>query len=243
MSSLRSFAVALLVAVVAGPAGAFTISVVSDGGGSRTYSGAELGCEQQPDTTFACSSSGIDTSAAPYSTEFWVMDSWNFTSNADPFIIGNIALVNPGATTQRFTLLFNQATGPFGPNNVMGGSVQGGLTADAGGGTLSVPTGSFFYRGLIDGLPVAGADLYGDPFSVSAGGFGSANVPALDFGTPIPSLAAPDVTSTIGIQLDFELTAGDQASFTSVFVVETPEPSAVALLGFGLVALGLRARR
>jgi hypothetical protein len=41
---------------------------------------------------------------------------------------------------------------------------------------------------------------------------------------------APAALSTIGIRLDFTLTPGDSASFTSVFVVQpVPEPASIAL--------------
>jgi hypothetical protein len=125
-----------------------------------------------------------------------------------------------------------------------GGSLQGGVTDNNGdGATLSTAAGSALYQGLIDGGSAAARTLYADPYSVSAGAFLSNNVPNAAFGTPIPSLPSPAVTTSIGIRLDFVLTPQDSASFTSNFVVVVPEPATGALLALGLVALGLLRRR
>ena len=81
--------------------------------------------------------------------------------------------------------------------------------------------------------------------SASAGSFQSATIGPEEFGGPIPSLPYGAVNQNIAIRLEFTLTAGDAASFTSLFVVEPiPAPGAAALLGLGgLVGLGGRRRR
>jgi hypothetical protein len=171
------------------------------------------------------------------------IDSWSITLDNDPMISGTVAVTNNSAVVQQFTLIFTLPVAPIG-STVTGGSVQGGLTDNTGdGATLATVAGSAFYTPRIDGATFAPGILYAHPQSFSVGAFLSGNVPAASFGTPIPSLAGPAVASDIGIRLDFTLTPGDSASFTSVFVVQVPEPAAalLVLLGVG-VALALARR-
>jgi hypothetical protein len=77
----------------------------------------------------------------------------------------------------------------------------------------------------------------------SAGPFLSNVIGPAAFGTPIPSQPGPAALATIGITIDFTLTPGDSATFTSVFVVESiPEPGTGLMVGLGLIALAARRR-
>ncbi len=171
--------------------------------------------------------------------------SWDVEGDPDPFVIANTALTNNAAVTQNFQLMvtlpiFPQITG----SSLIGGSVQGGITADGSGGTLSSLAGISIYQAMIDGLTIGepGA-LLDDPSSVSAGAFLSNSFTPEAFGDVpmIPSAPGPQVLNSIGILLSFSLTAGDQASFTSVFVAEVPSPAPLALFGVaGLAAIRRR---
>lgn len=173
------------------------------------------------------------------------LDSWDLTLNPDPVVSGTVAVTNNNLlVSQQFTLLFILPTGPILPSTLIGGSVQGGMTDNTNDdATVSTAAGSSFYSALIDLGTVQ--TLYNDPQAFSAGGpFLSGNIPNVAFGTPIPSQPGPAVAANIGIKLDFILTPGDSASFTSNFVVvPVPEPATAALFGLGLAGLAMAGRR
>jgi MYXO-CTERM domain-containing protein len=168
--------------------------------------------------------------------------SWDLNAKADPFVSGNIVVVNTGFVTQTYSLtILLPITPAITPSSLIGGSIAGSLTTDDDGGTLSSVGNAPIWEALIDGAVVA--SLLNSPFSVSNPGFGSTGIGPADFGTPIPSLGGPQALSTIGIRLTFSLTPGDQASFSSVFVVQpVPAPAALALLGLAGLAGGRRRR-
>ena len=198
-----------------------------------------LGCADTSAVTAICEGSGAVVGAL-------TLNSWALSLDTDPVITAIVAVTNNSLVTQQYTLLFTLPILPAIPGGtVIGGSIQGGVTDNNGGGaTLSVPTSSSFYTALIDAVAVQ--TMYAAPQSVVAGSFLSNNLPNLAFGTPIPSQAGPPALSTIAIRLDFLLTAGDSASFTSNFVVlpaVVPVPAAVWLFGSALGLMGVMRRK
>jgi len=119
----------------------------------------------------------------------------------------------------------------------VGGSVTDG---NGGGATVAAPAGGSIYTSIIDNVDFQ--KLHLAPFSQGAANFSSSNVPVADFGQPIPNFPGPAALTNIGIRLNFTLTAGDSASFTSNFVV-VPEPATLSVLGLAGVALLARRRR
>ncbi len=243
MRSLRTLFVALGSVALASPASAvvFDLDIFQGGNYQGTAGAAMLGCVDDVGglPTAQCTGSGAQIGDLG-------LDMWDFFVDTDPVVSGVIGLTNLSGTTQQFTLLFTLPIAPPIPGaTVIGGSIQGGATDNNGDGvTLAAPTGSSFYTALIDGASVQ--TLYDDPTSYSAGGFLSVNVPSLAYGTPIPSQAGPPALTSIAIRLDFTLTAGDSASFTSNFVVlPLPEPATGGLLALGFVGLAIarKARR
>ena len=230
--------------LVAASASAAPVSPVGLGiwiGGAYAggYDETDLGCAAGSGDTFVCSGSNLVLGDI-------TLNSWNMTFDNDPVVSGITAVTNNNLiSSQQFTLVFTLPTGPIGPSTLSGGSLQGGVTDNTGdGATLSTAgAGTAFYKGLIDGASNPARTLYPDFATYSAGAFLSNNVPNVAFGTPIPSLPSPAVVGNIGIMLDFILTPGDSASFTSNFVVVVPEPSTALTVGLGLVGLAIAGRR
>lgn len=170
---------------------------------------------------------------------------WNITANPDPFVFALIGVTNNTNATQTISLMTTLPIAPaIVPSSLMGGSTQGGLTADGDGGTLSTAgPGTWLYRAMIDGVPVGGiADLFGHPTTATAAAFASGTVGTAQFGSPIPSAPGPAAFSTIGILHTFTLTPGDRATFTSSFVVQVPSAGALPILGIAGL-FGTRRRR
>lgn len=166
---------------------------------------------------------------------------WDLNVGTDPYVSGNIVIINTGFAPTTFSLTILLPTSTFGTDTTIGGSIAGGLTTDQGGGFLSSVAGTPVWSAIIDNAVVA--TMLNDPFMVSKAGAGSVGIGPESFGVPIPSLAAPAVAQNIGINLTFTLSEGDQASFTSVFVVKPiPAPAGLALLGVAGL-LGGRRRR
>jgi len=162
------------------------------------------------------------------------------------FVTNNLVMTNNTGATQTIvmTTMIPVAPGIL-PSSLMGGSASGTLTATGAGGSMSNVNGAdSMYRAMIDGLFVGGvADLHNFDSSVSVVGFGSESTGFEDFGTPIPSAPGPGVNSSIGITIQFDLTDGDSASWTSVFAVnQVPAPGAGAVFALAGV-FGIRRRR
>jgi len=225
----------------AAPVSPVELGIFIGGVYDSSYDETDLGCAAGPGDTFVCTSPVGGLTVGDLK-----LDNWNMTFDNDPVITGVTAVTNLNLISSvQFTMVFTLPTGPIGPSTLTGGSVQGGMTDNTGDdATVSTATGSAFYQGLIDGVSDPARTLYADPQSFSAGGaFLSGNIPSTAFGTPIPSLPSPAVAGNIGIRLDFILTPGDSASFTSNFVVVVPEPATGALVALGLVVLAAHRRR
>lgn len=192
---------------------------------------------------FSCTGSNADMLGGAIT-----LDSWNMTLDQDPYVNAIVALTNNTLVTQTYVISVLLPVFPVLPSSLIGGSIQGGITSDATAGTLAsnAVSANAIYTASIDGTTAA--TLLPHSSSVSSGPFLSASFLSppntLSFGTPIPSQPGPAVASTIGLTLEFTLTPGDSASFTSVFVVEpVPEPGTFGLVSIGIVGIAALRRR
>jgi MYXO-CTERM domain-containing protein len=176
-----------------------------------------------------------------YAGDGWAMPFCNITADTDPIVTSNITFVNNTLATQTYTIVVEVPVEAVGPGSFMDGSMGGSVTDANGSGFAMIsalPEGAV-YSALIDGNVVW--TLLNDPFSASPANNGGTATYSDSFGQPVP-VGGPSVTSTIGIMLQFQLTAGDSVAMTSFFRVEPiPAPAGLALLG--LAGLAGRSRR
>lgn len=163
--------------------------------------------------------------------------SWNFSADADPFIAGSFTVTNTSSMMQTFDLLFSLPVSPSFTDGYMTGSLSGSYTDADGSGSAALNLNA--WEGLIDG-------------SVEMNGLFSFAGPCLGVGCSVniapvtqgPDFYSGDVNSTIGIHMNFGLSAGDSVTFDTLFdVTPVPVPAAVWLFGSGLIALAGFVRR
>lgn len=163
---------------------------------------------------------------------------FTFAFDPDPSVVLFFAIQNTLATEQTFTLSAAVPVVPVGPGLVINGSIGGSLTdANQDGATLADATGAPLYAAIIDGAPVR--SLLDAPQSFSTAT--STTIGPAEFG---PEVFAGAAASFIALQIQFTLSPGDVASFTSVFnVVPVPEPGTMVLLASGIAGIAAWGRR
>jgi hypothetical protein len=150
---------------------------------------------------------------------------------------GSITVHNTGSKSLMFVIDTNFNVNLAGDPVLYGGSFTGALTGGIEGAMLSHLGSPLWSANLND---ESFQSFYGSPFEFSALPFETVEIPAVDFGAPIPNLSGPD-TYMMGTQLVFELSAGSSASFASTFVAQIPGPGTLVALSLGLA--GARRRR
>jgi hypothetical protein len=158
----------------------------------------------------------------------------------DPFVTSNISFVNNTLATQTYTVVVSLPIPAFFYNATVGSSVGVTVTdGPSGGVTASSVSPQGIYSGQVNGITIL--TLLADPTTVSCGLNGCTNTVSDNTGVPqLP--AAAGIATTIGIELKFTLSAGDQVGITSRFEI-VPEPAAAALLVLGLGIVLARVRR
>ena len=180
------------------------------------------------------------TGAATIANNFSI--AWTLDLDPDPFVSAFFTVQNLTGNLQPFTITTSLPTiGLGGPTTMFGSTTgtvgDGDFVQDQFGNGATVRTliGAPYYEALVDGVGVR--SLYPD-FQQNSAPLGIVNaIPAINF----TGEAGPALISNIGIRNRFELTPGDNASFTSTFNI-IPTPGAVGLLGVAGLAATRRRR-
>lgn len=162
---------------------------------------------------------------------------YDIYADPDPILGFDFSFFNNTGITQTFNVIVTLPVGAWANGTNIGASIGASVTdADfSGNAVLSSVGGGSIFEGKIDGstwLPLFNNVSVAAPFTG-----GTSTISDVD-GLPGPSNGGPfSVTTDISVTLTFDLTAGDRASFTGVFIVEyVPAPAgALAFLGLGVV--------
>jgi MYXO-CTERM domain-containing protein len=219
----------------------FTLGSAS---GTFSYSAADFGgswANGNGTFGFAGSSNALTDNPSDFAV------AWNLLVSPDPFIIGNILVTNTTAVTQELFVDISLPTGFSRSATLVGGSISASVTdLNGNGATLASIGDSGLFSALTDvgyGTQSVASTLLTSA-SVTAGSNMSASLAPAAFGDPIPSQLHGPVYENITIRFRFTLTAGDAASFTSIFAVQAvPAPGAAVLLGMAGLTAGRRRRR
>ena len=143
------------------------------------------------------------------------------------------------ATDANFRITFDLPVNtPFSPG-LQDGSFSGSFKDENLSGSASLQ--NVTWNGLIDGNPTF--DIFA--FGASCSGSPSGCMGSVFSSDPDPEIYGPGVSSSIGTEIAFTLSAGDQATLNTTFeVVPVPVPGAALLFGSGLATMfGWRWRR
>ncbi|MDX2114411.1 MAG: hypothetical protein SFZ24_02155 [Planctomycetota bacterium] len=174
--------------------------------------------------------------------------SFNLTLDPDPFVSQSFTIQNNSGVLQPFTVSVTLPIAPPLPGStVMTGSVRGtvgdgdGQVDQFGNGAtvLSQANGRPYYEAFIDGNSVR--SLLTSPRTDSAPLGVTRNINLQGDPADFINELGPAALSTIGIRNAFQLTPGDNAGFTSTFLV-VPAPGSLAVIGLAGLAATRRRR-
>jgi hypothetical protein len=172
---------------------------------------------------------------------------WNWSSitlDPDPIVSFVGGFKNLSGMNQDFVFSTSTPIAPALLSTLYGGSTivtYGDANLNGLGGLSNDTSGNPAFIGTIDGTGTL--DML-TSLSLTPSFPGDATQSASETqGLPGPTISGGAANSTIGILHQFNLSAGDQATFNSIFVVTVPEPNTFALLATGLVGLSLHRRR
>lgn len=155
------------------------------------------------------------------------------------YTAGNFVVTNTSASTMVFDLVLSMPISLVG-SGLFTGSVSAGLTTE-GAGSFGTVGDAPIWTASSGGTTIA--TLLRGPISTERTTAGSSILGTDAFGDPVPSGDAFGITDDLSVRLQFTLSGGASASFTSVLVGTVPAPGAAALLGLGGLLMNSRRRR
>lgn len=172
---------------------------------------------------------------------------WNFNASdagtSDGFdrvfTAGNFLVTNLSTSSMVFDLVISMPIALTGPG-LFGGSVSAGVTTQDAGSFASLGD-TPIWTASSGGLTIA--SLLRGPISVDRTGAGSSIVGTDSFGQSSETGDSAGFGDDLTVRMQFTLSGGASASFTSVLVGQVPAPGAAALLGLGGLLVNGRRRR
>ena len=179
----------------------------------------------------------------------WIVQ-WDILASgaSTEFITASFTIINTGASAAAFEIsAMDMILGDYSTGSLVGGSVAGSYTDFNGNGvTVGSIDGGSIYSAIVDSDTIDPLDgtVVGTLLTATSGSassFLSGTFASESFGgvPAIPGASGLPVFENIGMNLAFELSAGDSATFTASMAIATPAPGAMALLAI----TGIHGRR
>jgi hypothetical protein len=177
----------------------------------------------------------------------------SITLDRDPFVSFVGGFQNISGMAQDFILSTSTPIAPTLSASLIGGSTnltlgdscvpQPSCVPDGLGGLFNDTSLNPAYIGTIDGSPALNMLINPNLSLIPLFPGDTTQGVTQVLGLPGPTIPGPAVNSTIGITHRFNLSAGDQMTYNSTFLVVIPEPGTLVLLATGLGGLALLGRR
>lgn len=154
---------------------------------------------------------------------------WDYLVDGDPYITGVANFTNVLGVTANFSFdISANSDVTIAAPTVFGASTITVLDVNGNGAQMDALAGDSIYRAFI--VATTQETLFDAPYGLSAGPFG-VDFDGLTWG-PQPAIGGIVLGDIFGIDHDFSLTSGDQATLNSSFFI-VPEPATVVLLLVG----------
>lgn len=226
---------AAILSVASTQASALTWTVESDQGGMLTTGGTSLHHWAESTSDFSLALNAV-------------------AGESNSSLSIHLGLMNTLAVTQTFTVTSTIPIKALSSPVDLAGSMGVTITDSSDpldSAMLGIAGQDPFFQGLIDGVPIASATIFANPYFLSCTSGALLACTVADSGSFGPLVAAKNAMTSIGIRHTFTLTPGDSIGISSSLVVagspdpsiNLPEPSMATLLASGLGILAMLGRQ